>query len=187
MYHKIWKSKTESIDNQIYQVSGELKSSCSPGPVSAGKKFIWYHLRAPLPSKMLIFQWYVYVFSLQDFSGLFYQSQESYRAVWRVVWAFPSTTPFSATCGLEHVLHEFSEADVDLEPRLQMMLMKSPAVFVCSFPWAGVGAGVSRAEEPSPVSSQSWRGNSHPALSGRDLWWCWVGFHTLFLVWSLIP
>ncbi|XP_035564310.1 nesprin-1 isoform X17 [Canis lupus baileyi] len=36
-----------------------------------------------------------------------------------------------------------------------------------------VGTGISRAEEPPAVSGQSWRGNSHPALSCRDLWWCW--------------
>lgn len=53
---------------------------------------------------------------------------------------------------------------------------------VCSLPGAGVGAGVGRAEEPSPVSSQPWRGDPHPALSGGDLWWCWVGFHALSIL-----
>ncbi|XP_036078730.1 nesprin-1 isoform X13 [Rousettus aegyptiacus] len=35
------------------------------------------------------------------------------------------------------------------------------------------GAGVSRAEEPPPFSSQSWGGDSNPAVSCRDLWWPW--------------
>ncbi|XP_032341093.1 nesprin-1 isoform X13 [Camelus ferus] len=36
-----------------------------------------------------------------------------------------------------------------------------------------VGTGISRAEEPPPVSSQSWRRNPNPTLSCRNLWWCW--------------